>query len=502
MKMKIWIYSILVSLGSLLVVLAIVLQLRFPSIMSSQLEKKLIIREDSPTLANFISPPIPIYMQFFFFNITNPKEILEGGKPKLVEIGPYTYLEEREKFDLNWTETTVEYNDNTTFFFDSEMSGTLTENDMITTLNPLLITLASKLDNPALPPFLHGIFEMIKVRFDLSPFITKKVGDLLFNGYREDLLLELAKYTNDPIHKTGRFGFFYPKNNTDGGRYGIKTGADGLENLQLITSWKGKPTLGYWPEDHCNMINGTTGSQFPQPIVPEKKMYLFSSDLCRSLHLTFEKKYEYGGLELSRFTLPYEVLANSEENECFCTDNFTCRASMVNLSPCRNGAPVIASTPHFYMGDEETVAAVDGLNPTKEYHETYIDLEPNTGVSFAAMKRIQISMPLRRYKSIPELANVKEVIIPLLWLNESAQVPIERARGLHAKLTKPLKYVLYVCIALFCIGVFIIVFFAILILRTNKKEKKDMKLNAPELEKAPTDYPKESDPLRTPDSTN
>lgn len=37
------------------------------------------------------NPPAPIYMQFYFFNLTNPLEVLDGERPAVVEIGPYTY---------------------------------------------------------------------------------------------------------------------------------------------------------------------------------------------------------------------------------------------------------------------------------------------------------------------------------------------------------------------------------------------------------------------------
>lgn len=37
---------------------------------------------------------------------------------------------------------------------------------------------------------------------------------------------------------------------------------------------------------------------------------------------------------------------------------------------------MMLSTPHFYMGAEEYIKAIDGINPVKEEHETHIDLEP------------------------------------------------------------------------------------------------------------------------------
>lgn len=45
-------------------------------------------------------------------------------------------------------------------------------------------------------------------------------------------------------------------------------------------------------------------------------------------------------------------------------------------STLRKGAPVVVSFPHFYQADPKYINAVDGLNPNKEEHETYLDLQP------------------------------------------------------------------------------------------------------------------------------
>ena len=36
-------------------------------------------------------PEIPIYQRMYFFDIQNLEEIMNGGKPKVKEVGPYTY---------------------------------------------------------------------------------------------------------------------------------------------------------------------------------------------------------------------------------------------------------------------------------------------------------------------------------------------------------------------------------------------------------------------------
>ena len=36
-------------------------------------------------------PSIPLTSKFYFFEVSNPDEVLNGGKPALVEKGPYVY---------------------------------------------------------------------------------------------------------------------------------------------------------------------------------------------------------------------------------------------------------------------------------------------------------------------------------------------------------------------------------------------------------------------------
>lgn len=49
------------------------------------------LKNGTDAFAAWENPPPPVYMQFYLFNLTNPIEVLDGEKPAVYELGPYTY---------------------------------------------------------------------------------------------------------------------------------------------------------------------------------------------------------------------------------------------------------------------------------------------------------------------------------------------------------------------------------------------------------------------------
>jgi hypothetical protein len=45
---------------------------------------------------------ITTYRRYYFYNITNPFEMMNGVAPKLIEVGPFTYTETSQKYDIRW----------------------------------------------------------------------------------------------------------------------------------------------------------------------------------------------------------------------------------------------------------------------------------------------------------------------------------------------------------------------------------------------------------------
>lgn len=57
--------------------------------------------------------------------------------------------------------------------------------------------------------------------------------------------------------------------------------------------------------------------------------------------------------------------------------------------------PLFLSKPHFLDGDSSLLASVQGLHPVRGIHDTYLDIEPNTGALCRVHNRAQVNMLYR-----------------------------------------------------------------------------------------------------------
>jgi hypothetical protein len=78
---------------------------------------------------------VDVYFNVYFFDVQNPKDILDGSRPVLLEKGPYSYMEYFLKFDIAWSDDgdTVTFNTQKYYVFNPETSGPgLSEHDNLT----------------------------------------------------------------------------------------------------------------------------------------------------------------------------------------------------------------------------------------------------------------------------------------------------------------------------------------------------------------------------------
>ncbi|XP_015785987.1 scavenger receptor class B member 1 [Tetranychus urticae] len=356
--------AIIGLVGFILIGLGIAALLFVPEFLQKSIQKKLVLIEGSKAFKLWEKVPLPIYNRFYFFNVTNAQAIeREGAKPILKQIGPFTYRVSVAKFAVrNNDNGTLSYRERKSWHFERSLSIT-DENQLITTLNtPLALTLT----------LIQGASPTVRVLVTLALdavtegfFIKRTVRQLLFEGY-PDLLTTFGPLLNPGIpSNNGRFGYMFPKNNTDDGLYTIFSGSSNINLLNMIERYNGRDHLNFWSTEECNSLNGSTNGQLGPPLVhndglghghhikqllqqqqqynayqtnenaevnqdynPNEQFYeqppyikLFASEICRVLHLRYNTTHEpYPDLPVHRYTFDETNFASAADyppNECY-----------------------------------------------------------------------------------------------------------------------------------------------------------------------------------------
>ncbi|XP_071378230.1 lysosome membrane protein 2-like isoform X1 [Centroberyx affinis] len=440
----------------------------FRTLIHNRLKKEITLTEGSRVFETWKNPPPPVFMEYFFFNVTNVDEFLVGAKPVVAQVGPYTYREYRVKVNVTAVEnaTKVSAYNTKTFVFLREKSVGDPAVDAITTINIPAWAVMNKVKGSFWKSSMVSIW-MNSIGSGL--FTTRTVDELLW-GYKDPLLSRIAASSPD-VEEV--FGLMYKKNGTHDGEFVYHTGEQSYMDYGRVESWRGQSQVSFWTSNQSNSINGTDGSAFHPFLSKDERLYVFTSDLCRSIHMEFEKDVVVKGIPAYRFTPPRSVFASKEENpanEGFCVSPQECLGTgLLKVSPCRKGAPVVASFPHFYLADHKYVAAIEGLTPKREHHQTYLDLNPTTGVPVRANKRAQINILINRISGFPKTRGLNDTIFPVMFLNES--VVIDDASV--ARLNKLLLIVTVVSnfpLIIVGLGAIMLVVFIILLVRAHKQK--------------------------------
>ncbi|XP_022054838.2 platelet glycoprotein 4 [Acanthochromis polyacanthus] len=388
-------------------------------IIEGTVEKEAVIEPGTTAYDNWVSAGAAVYRQFWLFDLKNPLEVLHyGAVPVVVEKGPYTY---RTRY---LPKENITFHSNNTVAFLLPMGAIFeplmsvgSEEDNITSLN-LAVAGAYAL----VPKLLHSVLENLIKSTNSSLFQRRTVKEMLW-GYSDPILKETV-------------GLFSPYNGTYDGYYNVFNGKDDISKVSKIERWRGETKLPFWEDEYCDMINGTDASSFPPFVDKTKPLYLFSSDICRSVSASYEATVNLKGIDVYRFSLLPSTLASpvdNPDNKCFCKNLETSKnctmAGVLDIGSCQDGRPIFISLPHFLHGSPHLREDVLGLNPDEEHHKTFFDVEPLTGFTLHFAKRIQVNMMYGPSNVITVLKKVKDyTLFPLVWLNETAMLDDETAQ--------------------------------------------------------------------------
>ncbi|KAM4570299.1 platelet glycoprotein 4 [Odontesthes bonariensis] len=434
--------------GALVAILGGILIPLGDNIIQGTVKKEAIIEPGTTAYENWSAAGTKVYRQFWFFDVTNPQEVIQhGAKPVVTEKGPYTYITRylaKENITFNPNDTVSFLLPQGAIFEPSMSVGP--EEDIVSSLNLAVVGAYS-----LIPESLHLVLETMIKTSNSSLFQYRTVRELLW-GYRDPLLKETV-------------GLFAPYNDTFDGPYKVFTGKDDISKVGLIDTWRGAESLKFWNDPYCDMINGTDATSFPPFVEKKKPLYFFSSDICRSVSASYEKTVNLKGIEVYRYSLLPSTLASpvdNPDNKCFCKNMKTTKnctlAGVLDLSSCQDGRPIYISLAHFLHGSQSLLEDVVGISPSVEHHETFLDVEPTTGFTLNFAKRIQVNMMYGPSKVITVLKNVKDyTIFPIVWMNETAMLDDETADLFKKELISPIQMLETIQNVLLGVGVAIFV---------------------------------------------
>ncbi|XP_008192356.1 protein croquemort isoform X1 [Tribolium castaneum] len=412
--------------GTFFLVLGVAIIVFWNSLVQSIKDQELNLGNDGTTeYKMWKETPIPMYIEFYLYNWTNWKEVVDSKwslKPSFEEHGPYTYNEKHIRKNVIFNDNhTVTYKTQRIWHFAPEKSkGSL--DDVITTLNPILVTVGSmvKYKHPIVK---MGVNFFIKEK-GVNLTVTKTAREFIFDGY-DDPLLDLLKklhmrHINIPFDK---FAWFISRNESIDydGIYNMYDGTDDVRKLGRFAWWNYNNQTEYFP-NYCGEVNGTSGELW-YPVENDQYAEVFSPDTCSTLTLVKQGTEELHGVVGHKFVGDEKLFDNGTrypDMRCFSPGDVL-PSGVRNVSHCKFGAPAFISYPHFYLADPYYREAITGMTPNKTEHELFISIEPETGIPLHARVAAQINLHLEKIDRITLLEHVgREYLIPAMWFKQYA----------------------------------------------------------------------------------
>jgi lysosome membrane protein 2 len=478
---------VLVILGLVLIVIGCGLIPFFNQKIKDTVEQSVQLVNGSDAFNAWKEPEAPIYLSHYFFNITNPDEVIyNNSKPCLQEIGPFTYREYRNKTDIDFTEDSdkIHYKEHKYYVFEPNQSAGLDESVVICTVNIPVLTVSTQV-RFYFHPFQFAFREFFKFTGE-HLFQCHSVKELLF-GYTPIFVEKLDAFLRRwhiPYQLNFTFGIYSgpTANGTDDGDLEIFTGVKDIKKLGLVDKWKGSSSLPYW-HDSCNNISGSDGTLWHPFVEKTDTLYIFNTDLCRSLYITYSSSATISSSNIPtyHFTPPPTVMADPQSypaNKCYCSpyDNngtFCLGAGVLNVSNCKQNAPIIMSEPHFLEAPEYKDEVI-GLNPDPKKHQTLIDVEPNTGLVLNAAKRIQVNIYITKLKGFADTDQFTDgLVFPILWFDEHATIPDDVADKFYHTVILPIKFANGITYGLIALGGFLVLCALVLLIVICVKRRSD-----------------------------
>jgi hypothetical protein len=320
--------------------------------------------------------------------------------------------------------------------------------------------------------FLSGIIGDILATCNESFYVRKTVDELIYSGYSDSIIGNLTSALPNlkllqEVFPNDKFGLFNGVNNTYSYTYAVYRGNADPSQIGQIAYYDGSKELTYWT-DHCNDVNGTDGSMFGADVQKDINYNIFSDEIYRSVYIEYRDEVEISGIKGYRFVagetlIEYPPL--EPENYCFCPKDVCPPNGFIDVSTVKYHAPVYASFSNCLYCNTTYVDQTVGMYPDVSEDETFIVIEPYSGMAIQVGLKVQMLFNIEPYPGLTQWAPLQDLpslVFPIVRFDEVAVIDQDLVDFLNdngytwIKISLILPYVLYaVGGSLVLIGLFI-----------------------------------------------
>lgn len=140
---------------------------------------------------------------------------------------------------------------------------------------------------------------------------------------------------------------------------------------------------GFNPKQECYayLNKSSEGALYPQGITKSTILWYFRKTLCRPVPLFYEGEIQRDPLVGYKFALKGDTYDRKKNLTADCYKGFITILpdGLSDMSKCYYNLPMAASLPHFLYREGSWMDRLEGLNATKDVHESYAVIEPTFG---------------------------------------------------------------------------------------------------------------------------